>query len=394
MPGAGPDVFLVPGFFGFANLGDVRYFGHVRAFLGEALARLGVAARVHVVRTYPTASLPRRAGRLAATLARTARGAGPVHLIGHSSGGLDARLLLTPGVRLAPGRRRGAIDVEEVAARVEAVVTVSTPHHGTPVASFLTGMLGQRILRLLSLSTIYVLRFGRLPLSVVLKLGAVFALLDRQVGLRTALLDQLFSQLLSDFTPARRRAIERFFHDVGDDQALLTQLTLEGMDVFNATAPDRPGVRYGSVVTRARRPGLGTALAAGLDPSAQATHAIYAALYQVAARGRRGFLPAPAPAQAAALRSAWGAVPGPKANDGLVPTLSQPWGEVIHAADADHHDVLGHFADASRRPPHFDWLASGSRFDRAGFEAAWTAVARFVAARSARAFRPRRQSVL
>jgi triacylglycerol lipase len=394
MPGPGHDVFLVPGFFGFANLGDVRYFGHVRTFLAEAFAGLGVGARVHVVRTYPTASLPRRAARLAETIARAARGTGPVHLIGHSSGGLDARLLLAPGVTLATGRRRSGVDVERIAARVDTTVTVATPHHGTPVASFLASMLGQRVLRLLSLSTIYVLRFGRLPLSVVFKLGAVFALLDRQVGLRTALLDQLFSQLLADFTAARRRAIERFFRAVGDDQALLTQLTLEGMDVFNATTRDRPGVRYGSVVTRARRPGLGTTLAAGLDPSAQATHAIYAALYQVATRVRRDLLPPPTPRQAQALRRAWRTLPGPEANDGLVPTLSQPWGTVIHAADADHLDVLGHFHDAARRPPHFDWLASGSRFDRAGFEAVWMAVARFVAGAPAGTIRPRRQSVL
>lgn len=53
-------LFLVPGFFGFANLGDLAYFGHVRAELIRALAALAVDARVQVVGVPPTASLLRR----------------------------------------------------------------------------------------------------------------------------------------------------------------------------------------------------------------------------------------------------------------------------------------------------------------------------------------------
>ena len=64
---------------------------------------------------------------------------------------------------------------------------------------------------------------------------------------------------------------------------------------------------------------------------------------------------------------------------GIVPTLSQIWGHVIHAAVADHLDALGHFRDASHDPPHVDWLVSGSGFDRPGFEALVDDVVRFVA---------------
>jgi hypothetical protein len=49
-------VVLVPGFFGFANLGDLAYFGHVHAFLSEAYAARHWAPVLHVVRTFPTAS--------------------------------------------------------------------------------------------------------------------------------------------------------------------------------------------------------------------------------------------------------------------------------------------------------------------------------------------------
>src|SRR5207247_8561879 len=145
-------------------------------------------------------------------------------------------------------------NVERVARRVRTVITVATPHHGTPLASFFASLLGQRLLRFLSLWTVYVLRFGRLPISVVAKLGALFARLDDHVGLNSALLDQLFGQLLADFSPARRGAVETFFAEVSKDQALLPQLTPEGMDVFDAATRDPPGERHGSVVARARAP--------------------------------------------------------------------------------------------------------------------------------------------
>jgi hypothetical protein len=59
--------------------------------------------------------------------------------------------------------------------------------------------------------------------------------------------------------------------------------------------------------------------------------------------------------------------------------LSQVRGRLIHAAWADHHDVLGHFKGPTHTPPHFDWMASGSGFDRVRFEALWGDVAGFLA---------------
>jgi hypothetical protein len=369
-------IYLVPGFFGFATLGELRYFAHVGQFLRTRCAAVGREVRVVTLRTSPTASLPRRAARLAETIAD---GDGPIHLIGHSSGGLDVRLLVSPGVALPT-----TLAVEAVAQRVRSVVTVSAPHHGTPVASFFTSVLGQRLLQLLSLSTMYVLRFGHLPVSALLKLGAAFARVDRHLGVNSALLDQLFGLLLADFSPARRQAIGRLLGDVHRDQALLSQLTPEGMEVFNAGVRDREGVRYGSVVTRARSPGVASTIAAGLDPAAQASHAVYQALYRLAARTEARYRPHLDPAQARVLRRGYGALPTASANDGVVPTLSQVWGEVIHTARGDHHDVIGHFDDPTHDPPHFDWLATGTGFDRAAFDALWGDVARWLTARAGR----------
>ena len=75
----------------------------------------------------------------------------------------------------------------------------------------------------------------------------------------------------------------------------------------------------------------------------------------------------------------YGGVPDATANDGVVPTRSQVWGDVIHAARADHHDVIGHFHAPRVDPPHYDWLTTGSGFDAAAFASVWNAVADFLA---------------
>ena len=370
------DIYLVPGFFGFANLGEFKYFGHVRAFLKEQFAARGQRARITVVRTHPTASLPRRAVRLLETMAAAPRRRGRVvHLIGHSSGGLDVRLVTTPGVRLPT-----ALDVKQLTDPVRSVITVVTPNHGTPLASLFNSLLGQKLLHVLSVTTIYVLRTGHLPLSVLLRLGAIFTQLD-DLALNSAVLDQVFGEVLADFSPGRRRAVSKLFGEVAQDQSLLAQLTPEALDMFNALTHDRPEVRYGCVVAQARRPGIGSTMAAGLDPTAQATHAMYATLHRLAGDIPRGRLPALTRPQACALRSAYGRVPDARANDGLVPTRTQVWGNVVHAARGDHLDVIGHFGAPKHHPPHYDWLATGTGFDTAQFTALWSAVLSYMLAR-------------
>jgi triacylglycerol lipase len=263
------------------------------------------------------------------------------------------------------------------------VVMISTPNYGTPVASFFTSLFGQKLLQLLSLATIYVLTVGRLPASVLFRLGAAFARLDDVVGLRGNVLDQLFDQLLADFSPERRAAIEQFLGEIGADQALMPQLTPEGVDVFNAATRDRPGVRYGSVLAYARKPGLLSTISVGLDPYGQATHALFYGLYRVASGLPRTSVPELTQPQVDTLLHTYGMIPERVANDGVVPTVSQVWGEIIHATRADHLDVLGHFGDSTQRPPHIDWLSSGTGFTRPQFDALWADVAKFLAGQAA-----------
>ena len=293
-------------------------------------------------------------------------------MIGHSSGGLDVRLLTAPGVALPT-----AVDVARLASRIDSVVTISTPHHGTPLASFFATLRGQQLLQILSLNTIYVLHFGHLPISALLWMGAR-VLRFGEVVANSEVLDELFSRLLEDFSVGRRRAVRALLRDVVQDQALMLQLAPESMEVFNAAVLPRPGVRYGAVVTKAAPPSLRATLAAGIDPAAQATRVVYSALHQLIAAAPNRAAPQLAKADQRVLQRAYGATPSGDASDGIVPTLSQAWGHVIHAAIADHLDALGHFRDASHDPPHVDWLMSGSGFDRARFEALVDDVVRFL----------------
>jgi triacylglycerol esterase/lipase EstA (alpha/beta hydrolase family) len=92
-------IFLIPGFFGFANIGDFAYWGPIVRKLDGLLREAGMPAELHCVKSLPTSSLRARGRCLLETVAGAGLGSDAiVHLIGHSTGGLDARLLLTPAV--------------------------------------------------------------------------------------------------------------------------------------------------------------------------------------------------------------------------------------------------------------------------------------------------------
>ena len=126
-------VYLVPGFFGFSRLGSLNYFQGVDKVLTAALAGEGIDVEIFECRTKPTASIRHRADRLIDQVCEHGGlEADELHFIGHSTGGLDARLLCTPSVRLRADPRIERQIVE----RTRSVVSVTTPHFGTPLASF------------------------------------------------------------------------------------------------------------------------------------------------------------------------------------------------------------------------------------------------------------------
>jgi hypothetical protein len=116
------------------------------------------------------------------------------------------------------------------------------------------------------------------------------------------------------------------------------------------------------------------------NPYAQSMHGLYAALHRIAGMAGSQQFPPPVPEQHEVLARAFGEFPKSSWSDGIVPTLSQIWGEVIHATSADHLDVVGHYG--SLRPGELttDWLPSRSGFDDRAFDALWSDVARFISA--------------
>src|SRR4051794_7951025 len=102
--------FLVP-----QRLIGVEYFRGLReAFPGALFPAVS-----------PTASIDRRAAALGDAIA-AAFPSGPIHVIAHSMGGLDARAVLARNLRglAEPGR-------------ITVLSTVSTPHRGSPIADLL-----------------------------------------------------------------------------------------------------------------------------------------------------------------------------------------------------------------------------------------------------------------
>ncbi|HYO93578.1 MAG TPA: hypothetical protein VER33_03655 [Polyangiaceae bacterium] len=365
-------VVLVPGFFGFGRFGELTYFNGVREVLESAFARLGLSVTITEVMTLPTASIRVRAARVVETLARIARATeGPIHIIGHSTGGLDSRLAIAPTASLPATEEFAAHD------RIHSLVTVCCPHFGTPIATFFSSSMGKPLLRLVARYFIWLLRRGRLPLALALRLGYAIVRLRDPLRKRRSTFDELYEKLLNDFSDERRVELINFLDAVSRDQSLLFQLTPAGCDLLNACTAD-PDVAYGSVVTRARSPSFKSLLGSVWDLYSQIMHPLYAWLYFIAARGENLLIPQAADEQSQALARAWGSLPSARANDGVVHTNSQIWGEIVHVTTADHLDVVGQYGRIDALSWAADWIPSYSGFSGAEFEALWNDVAAFI----------------
>jgi triacylglycerol lipase len=165
-------VVLAHGLFGVEKIGfggiEREYFRGVRARL------LSQGADVHVVKVSAFASVESRAKQFADGL--KAISAKRVNVIAHSMGGLDARY---------------AISRLDVARKVASLVTIGTPHRGTPLADLGTSFLGDTL------------------------------------GLR------------------------RMLEALGLDVDAFYDLTTSKMDAFNRQVPDAKGVFYGCLLARA-----------------------------------------------------------------------------------------------------------------------------------------------
>ena len=246
-------VYLAPGMFGFGRLASYDYFVHLRRAIESRFAAAGIDVAVHTVEVPPTASIRRRSARLVDLVSRTAGTDGsPVHLLGHSTGGLDARLVASPTVHLPISR--GALDWLP---RLATVTTLSTPHYGTPLASFFATVSGQRMLHALSALTFIALSVGRPPLAAVSALVGLVGQLDGALGIELGVLDRSTNAILSVLEPARSDEVRAYLEAIKEDQGAVIQLSPEAMDLFQAGIEDRPGVRYQSTAAMAPVPSVG-----------------------------------------------------------------------------------------------------------------------------------------
>src|SRR5262249_17855133 len=136
-----------------------------------------------------------------------------------------------------------------------------------------------------------------------------------------------------------RQALIAFLRQISQDRALIMQLTADSLDLFNATSADPDSLNYGCVVTRARPPSLSVGLGNYRDAYAQALYLLFCSLWCISACSDSRYFPVLDAQQRAALIGAYGGLPKVTDNDGMSPTLSQVWGEVVHVTDADHLDV-------------------------------------------------------
>ena len=382
-------IYLSPGMFGFGHLASYNYFAHVKRALEERLATNGDKVQIHVVDVPPTASVRRRAAIVATHVARTCGEAdgGPIHLLGHSTGGLDARLVASPSVRL-PVEARDLVWLP----RLASVTTMNTPHYGTPLAGFFATLSGQRMLQALSAMTIIGLSVGAPPMAAVSGIIAALGGIDRKLGVEIRVLDRAMGALLRAVDETRSREVRQYLDGIKQDQAAVIQVTPEAMDLFQAGIEDQPGVLYQSTASMAPPPTAAGWAKKVIRPWDAMSHAVFTTLYELTVGYHDERYPCSAPdagaAAEATLARAFERLPGSRANDGVVPIRSQIWGELSWAGYADHLDVLGHFKDVSSPPRadeketpeeraarHVDWLSSGALFDRAKFAAVMDAIA-------------------
>lgn len=368
-------VLLVPGCFGFASFGELSYFNGVRERLAESFARRGVDVTVTEVKTLPTASIRVRAARVLEALVRIADSStGPIHVIGHSTGGLDARLAIAPTASLPTSVKLANYE------RVRSVVSVCCPHFGTPIATFFSSTLGKPLLRLFARYWMWVLKRGRLPVAILLRLGYFVVRLRDPFRKHKSTFDELYEKFLNDLGDERRLELVQFLAAVSTDQSLVFQLTPAGCDLLNACTAD-PELVYGSVVARARKPTFRSLFRSMRELYPQIMHPIYAALHYIAARSE-GDPPPLTAAQAASLLQRYPELPTLRDSDGIVPTRSQVWGEVIHTTEADHLDVVGQFGRIDESSWAGDWIPSYTGFTSREFAALWSDVADFVIERT------------
>jgi triacylglycerol lipase len=369
-------VYLSPGFFGFARIASLSYFEHLERAIQARLCDRGFETEIHICDVHPTASIRRRAARLAQMIHATSAAADSVHIVGHSTGGLDARLVASPSVHLPDISAEGMRWID----KLRSVTTINAPHYGTPLAAFFATVSGQRLLYAVSALTFTALKLGAPPLAAASALVAAFGRI-RFGAFEVELVERTTEAVVKVLDDASSRDLRAFLRLLREDQGAVVQLMPEAMDLFQAGVEDRVGLRYQSVASYSPQTGVTDWVSALGAPWSVVSAGIFSMLYNITARQDPRY-PCASHDESGPrrLRAMLGEVPPVTANDGVVPLYSQIWGDLIWVGKADHLDIVGHFPGSRGRrgrgradlphgePPHNDWLASGSGFNRVRFD--------------------------
>ncbi len=356
-------IFLVPGFLGFKKLGDLGYFQGVHEILRRELRdKHGIQAEVIAVDTLATASLPRRARHLLEEVrARRADGADAIHFVGHSTGGLDVRLLLSEDSVL-----EGESADPDILERTRTAVFLATPHFGTPLATHAVRLnLPLLVAELAFLVTGQPLVRGLSDAAAGLVKVARFG--DRFGWVGTPL--DWLAKVLGGFGEGGHE-LDGYLREIYDDQGALLQLTPQGAHLFNASVTDRAGIRYVSFSTVVPPPGR------------LQSDVLFRLAYGVVARHDERYpMSSISDGTLDHARKSFEIAIDARSNDGVVPTLSQIHGRFGGIVLGDHLDVVGLFVRTARRrggwqPP---WLKSGASFSEQRFQRLWHTVAREIA---------------
>jgi pimeloyl-ACP methyl ester carboxylesterase len=400
-------VFLIPGFLGFELFGDFAYFADRvgAAVRGALTARYRRPISVVPVPIPPTGSLAERQLALGKTLVRRAgalaqnRGqelAG-VHLIGHSTGGVDAQLLtLTQPLTDHRWDDFDGVDVEWLRARIKSVISIGSPHRGTCLASGpLSKALGSdSLLELIAHTPEALEAAAKLLISGVHSSLAIFRDEDTKTLLKGALASRETSRFFAEIVRSRAllhdldpHTAETRYETLGPALPLLRRsfVTVAGM---TPTVKDDVLTRVAALLWRSDKRGtaaLSDAPPAPPDP-------LFHTLSELAS-GRDNGCSQRAPAAAIGLLRAAQSDPTkvigrwPKQlpmeidgaiNDGVVNSARQliagdDRDELAAIVIADHLDVIGHYnrsmwvtdpktGEESERPQIAGLLHSGSDF--------------------------------
>jgi hypothetical protein len=335
-----PAIALVPGFFGFDHRGESTYFADrfvagLRSVL-EARGIIGVP--VLSVSTLGIGSLRSRQGDLLSELhaletptPEAPRLGGPRawHLVGHSTGGVDAALVIRDQPLVSAKGGGGTSYGEggwgrwaDLVGRIRSVTTIAAPHFGTalaesPLARFAGGHPSLGAVRDMALATLDIARRGDLGSRIRFAMSAMPGL-SKMPGFLVQMM--VMNDLARDLRP----------EVLGSLSSRPIRSSLEGRVFSIATVAPRPPADHPDKLFRDMwRWTHHGAAACAVPPPAAASSFDDIALRLPSQRA----IPLP-PIDAGD-------------NDGVVTTQRQALGELVGVVVGDHVDVLGRYRRAS-----------------------------------------------